>query len=190
MWYLGCMSDAVNGRRGFSQRVQPRHVRRATDTVVELEHDEQEAGSTSERLGEAVTAFFGSVTFVVLHVVWFGAWMSWNSGLLGVPAFDEFPFTFLTLIVSLEAIFLSTFVLISQNRQAERTDRRAVIDLEVNAIAEQELTKILKLVADIHRHVAPEDTDDPEMQEMLRTVHLEDIKRGIEEATKVVDAST
>jgi len=160
----------------------PSHVQRTTETVVEMERRERQPQTFSERLGEAITDFSGSLRFVWLHAVWFAAWIAWNSGALGMRVFDPFPFTFLTLVVSLEAIFLATFVLISQNRQAQRADNRAIVDLQVNLIAERELTKILKLVADIHGHLGGSNGHDPEIDEMLRTVRVDDLKRGVEEA--------
>jgi len=86
--------------------------------------------TASQRIADAITKFSGSMTFVVLHVIWFGAWIGYN---VIVPnGFDPFPFGLLTLIVSLEAIFLSTFVLISQNRQSARTDQRAAQDFDTD----------------------------------------------------------
>jgi uncharacterized membrane protein len=89
------------------------------------------------RTADRVTTFSGSMRFVYLHGVWFGVWIVINVGLAGVGwEFDKFPFGLLTMIVSLEAIFLATFVMISQNRQAERADLRAEIDFETNLRAE------------------------------------------------------
>jgi len=86
--------------------------------------------TVSERVADAITKFSGSMTFVVLHIIWFGVWIGYN---VIVPnGFDPFPFGLLTLIVSLEAIFLSTFVLISQNRQSARTDQRAAQDFDTD----------------------------------------------------------
>lgn len=86
---------------------------------------------------DAVTSFAGSLSFVYLHVGWFALWVLVNAGLLGTAAeFDGFPFGLLTLIVSLEAIFLSTFVMISQNRQAARADVRSELDFETNLRSE------------------------------------------------------
>jgi uncharacterized membrane protein len=89
------------------------------------------------RAADAMTAFSGSMPFVYIHVVWFGAWLLCNEGVFGKSLiFDPYPFGLLTLIVSLEAIFLSTFVLISQNRQQERFDRRSQADYENDIRAE------------------------------------------------------
>jgi uncharacterized membrane protein len=82
---------------------------------------------------DAITAFAGSLAFVYIHVGWFAVWVLLNSGIL---SFDTFPFGLLTLIVSLEAIFLSTFVMISQNRQAARADVRSELDFETNLRSE------------------------------------------------------
>jgi uncharacterized membrane protein len=92
---------------------------------------------TQDRVADQVTTFAGSLRFVYLHGVWFGVWILINVGLIGASAkFDKFPFGLLTMIVSLEAIFLSTFVMVSQNRQAARSDIRAAIDFENNVRAE------------------------------------------------------
>jgi uncharacterized membrane protein len=90
-----------------------------------------------DRVSDGVTAFAGSVPFVYLHAAWFAAWIALNVGAVGASiVFDRFPFGLLTLVVSLEAIFLSTFILISQNRQAERSEVRSQIDFENNLRAE------------------------------------------------------
>ena len=88
---------------------------------------------TQDRVADVVTTFAGSLNFVYLHTVWFGIWILLNVGLLGAALkFDKFPFGLLTMIVSLEAIFLSTFVMVSQNRQAARADIRSDLDFENN----------------------------------------------------------
>jgi uncharacterized membrane protein len=93
--------------------------------------------SRQSRVADAMTAYSGSMPFVYIHVIWFGAWLLCNEGVFGKSLiFDPFPFGLLTLIVSLEAIFLSTFVLITQNRQQERADRRSQADYENDIRAE------------------------------------------------------
>jgi uncharacterized membrane protein len=92
---------------------------------------------TQDRVADAVTSFAGSLKFVYIHSVWFGAWIVVNVGLFGAAIeFDKFPFGLLTMIVSLEAIFLATFVMVSQNRQAARADVRSELDFETNLRAE------------------------------------------------------
>jgi uncharacterized membrane protein len=117
-----------------------------------------------ERVADGITAFAGSMRFVYLHVAWFGLWIAVNLGLLAAAPgsrfapFDPFPFGLLTMTVSLEAIFLSTFVLISQNRQAAVADRRAESDYEVNVRAEAEIAKLLALVEALVVHHAEQVT--------------------------------
>jgi uncharacterized membrane protein len=90
-----------------------------------------------DRAADEITAFAGSLKFVYLHSVWFGIWIAVNVGVLGASLkFDKFPFGLLTMIVSLEAIFLSTFVMVSQNRQAARADVRSQLDFETNLRSE------------------------------------------------------
>jgi hypothetical protein len=92
---------------------------------------------TQDHVADVITDFAGSLNFVYLHTVWFGIWVLLNVGLLGAGLkFDKFPFGLLTMIVSLEAIFLSTFVMVSQNRQAARADIRAELDFETNLRSE------------------------------------------------------
>jgi uncharacterized membrane protein len=100
---------------------------------------------TQDRVADAITRFAGSMSFVYLHVGWFAIWIVLNAGLVGSAlVFDDFPFGLLTMIVSLEAIFLSTFVMISQNREAMRAEVRANLDFETNLTAEVLVRAIAK----------------------------------------------
>ena len=94
---------------------------------------------------DSITAFAGSMRFVRLHIAWFALWIAINTGLLGVAReFDSYPFGLLTLVVSLEAIFLSTFVLITQNRQAKASEIRSELDYRTNVVAERENDIIMR----------------------------------------------
>lgn len=97
--------------------------------------------SWSDRLAMRIAAFTGNMVFVWIHVVIFAAWIAFNI-IASHNAWDPYPFIFLTLLVSLEAIFLSTFVLIAQNREAEKNEIREQLDYEVNVKAEQEIQEI------------------------------------------------
>ena len=102
-----------------------------------------------ERVADLITKFSGSMQFVYLHILWFTAWIVLN---ITIARFDPFPFGLLTLIVSLEAIFLSTFVLLSQNREAARQDLRSEIDFETNVLSEVWLEAVAdKLGIDVSR---------------------------------------
>jgi uncharacterized membrane protein len=106
------------------------HVKHENRLLAQLER-------TQDRVADAITTFAGSLNFVYIHTVWFGIWIAINVGLIGAGLkFDKFPFGLLTMIVSLEAIFLSTFVMVSQNRQAARADVRAELDFETNLRSE------------------------------------------------------
>ena len=105
-----------------------------------------------DRMADVITNFCGKMSFVYIHIVWFGAWVLLNIGLFAfVGKFDPFPFGLLTLIVSLEAIFLSTFVMISQNRTAQQADLRAQLDYETDVKAEEEIEQIIILLQEIHQ---------------------------------------
>lgn len=108
----------------------------------------------SERFAGQVTHFAGSMLFIVLHVVWFVVWISFNIGVVpGIRPWDPFPFSFLTLVVSLEAIFLSLLVLMTQNRLTKDADKRAHLDLQVNMLAEEESTATLQMLEKICKHL-------------------------------------
>jgi uncharacterized membrane protein len=120
-----------------------------------------------DRVSGKITDFAGSMRFVYIHTLWFGLWIVLNAGLLlaiglGLVPFDPFPFGLLTLVVSLEAIYLSTFVMIAQNRQSAVADARAQADYTVNLQAEAEIAKLLHLVEALVAHQA-------EVAESVRT---------------------
>ena len=143
---------------------------RNIQALGERRRREEAAASREERVAAAITGFTGSMRFVYLHLALFGAWVAVNSGLVpGVPAFDP-SFVILATVASVEAIFLSTFVLISQNRQAEMADRRADLDLQVNLLAEHEITRLVALVTDIAEHLGIEAARDGELSELKRDV--------------------
>jgi uncharacterized membrane protein len=137
--------------------------------------------STADRVAEFVAQFCGSITFVWIHAGLFGAWIAWNV-LPGLPHFDPYPFTFLTLCVSLEAIFLSSFILISQNYEMRISDRRNRLDLQINLLAEQENTKMLQMLSRISKHIGLGDEDDPEIRALEEATRPETLARQIEDA--------
>ena len=127
---------AAMGRRLRTTSEQLRHT--ATRNVNEEVEDHR---TVVQKAADGIAAFSGSIPFLLMHVVWFGAWLTINS-VPGLPHFDPFPFGFLTLTVSLEAIFLSVFVLLSQNRQAAKERVRADIEYDVNLKAELEIAHL------------------------------------------------
>ncbi len=114
--------------------------------VVKLEEEAQRQRTLSDRLSDAIANFVGSIRFVILHLCWFGIWVVLNTtNLFSQLRFDPYPFALLCMLVSLEGVLLSTFVLIKQNRMSLRADERSHLDLQVNLLSEKELTKILQL---------------------------------------------
>jgi uncharacterized membrane protein len=111
--------------------------------------------SAAERLSDRITSLAGSGPFQIFHVAWFVGWLLINTSVLpGVRPFDHFPFPLLTTIVSLEAIFLALFVLASQNRLSQQADKRAHLDLQIDLLAEREMTAVLQLLRDIATHLS------------------------------------
>jgi uncharacterized membrane protein len=137
--------------------------------------------SRADRVAEFVARFCGSIAFVWIHAVVFSAWIVWNV-VPGLPHFDGYPFTFLTLCVSLEAIFLSSFILISQNYEMRISDRRNRLDLQINLLAEQENTKMLQMLSRISKKLDLGDEDDPEIRALEEATRPETLARQIEDA--------
>jgi len=166
----------------------PEHVAETIEEIVRLENRDRLYTGLSDKLAGKITAFSGSMLYVWLHVAWFGIWIVLNISLLVFAPFDPYPFGLLTMIVSLEAIFLSTFVLITQNRQAIAADRRAKVDLQVNMIAEREITKLIEMVKHLHEHVGVGTPDrDSELEEMQEPTHVTRLADAIDTAEQQLD---
>ena len=131
-------------------------------------------------LGE-IARFCGRIAFVWLHVAWFAVWVAYNS-LPWFKAFVPYPYTFLTLVVSLEAIFLSTFILISQNYDMRVSERRAQLDLQINLLSEQENTKMLQMLERIAKKVGAHVGDDPQVRALEEATRPESLVQQIDEA--------
>src|SRR5947209_17828993 len=115
--------------------------------VAKLEERFLQERNTVEKIGDTVGAFAGSMSFVVVHVVVFTLWFLLNTKVVpGIAPFDPYPFILLSMTVSVEAVLLSTFVLMKQNREAKRAERRQQLTLQIDLLAEQEATKTLQLL--------------------------------------------
>jgi uncharacterized membrane protein len=148
-------------------------------TLVRLRLQAERARGVQDRAADALTAFSGRMVFVYIHIVWFAVWFVLNTGMFGIKPFDPFPYGLLTLIVSLEGIFLATFLLISQNRMAQVSERRADLDLHINLLAEHELTRALKLLDAIGEKLGIENPD-AELMELEMDTRPEDVLAEIE----------
>lgn len=172
--------------------LQSEIIRKNTAAIADIQRQDLERRTFQERLAAWITDFAGSMAFVYLHAVWFGLWILLNIGIIHIPHlshFDPFPFGLLTMIVSLEAIFLSTFVLIGQNQLSKTSERRADLDLQVNLLAEQKSAKTLEMLDQIGQQLDQmmrrfNYTPDPEVAALKVSPNPEDVLQVIEEAVK------
>jgi uncharacterized membrane protein len=139
--------------------------------------------SQVERLSDSITLAAAGGPSMILHALWFAAWIVINLGLVpGLDPFDPFPFQLLTMVVSLEAIFLALFVLSSQNRLAKQADLRANLDLQIDLLVEREMTAVLQLLNDIAKHL---DVDtDVTTDQIADLVKKTDVKTLAEEVDR------
>jgi uncharacterized membrane protein len=155
-------------------------TRRNVRTVRELEQLAVADPSFADRTASFVARFCGSIHFVWVHAVVFGAWIAVNA-IPGLPHWDPYPFTFLTMWASMESIFIASFILIAQNYSMRLSERRDQLELQVNLLAEQETTKTLQLLESIARHLGVEKEDDPEVSALAEATRLDALARQIEE---------
>jgi len=145
--------------------------------------EEEERASPEERIARAVTDFCGSMRFVYLHLAIFGLWIILNLRWIpGIHPWDP-SFVMLAMIASVEAIFLSTFVLITQNRMAAAAERRALLDLQVNLLAEHEVTKLIRMVSHIAEHLHVRTEHGPEIDELKHDIAPEAVLDEIEQVS-------
>ena len=155
-------------------------LERNIETLTERRQREEAEASVQDKLAQAVTRFTGSMLFVYIHLAIFGFWIIANLGWIpGVPQWDE-SFVVLAMWASVEAIFLSTFVLISQNRMQAAADKRADLDLQISLLAEHEITKLATLVSAIAEHIGVQTEVDEELGEIQQNVAPEAVLDKIE----------
>lgn len=158
-------------------------TRRNVRTVRELEELAVATPSFADRAASFVARFCGTIHFVWVHVVFIAAWIVVNS-LPGVPHWDPYPYTLLTMWGSLESIFLASFILIAQNYAMRVSERRAQLDLQVNLLAEQETTKTLQMLEAIAKAVGAQCGQDPEVAALAEATRIESLAKQIEETQK------
>jgi uncharacterized membrane protein len=160
-------------------KVLARNIR----TLLEKRRQEERKASVEQKVADSITRFTGSMPFVYLHAVFFGFWILINLrwlAWLGIGSFDP-SFVVLAMIASVEAIFLSTFILISQNRMNATSEQRADLDLHISLLAEHEITKILQLVSQLAKQAGIRESDSPELAELKRDVAPDKVLDKIEE---------
>lgn len=161
----------------------PSTVQKNIQTIIAVEEQQDDERTWSDRVGDAIGTFAGTITFVVVHLVVFAAWAAVNLGVVpGIPAFDSYPFNLLTLIMSLEGVLLTTFVLIKQNRMSVRADRRAHLDLQINLLTEKEVTKVIQLLEHVTAHLGIEHgAVDSETQEFKKVTPVGGLARELKQ---------
>lgn len=155
--------------------------------LVQRRKDEDKKQPLQIRIADAVTRFTGSMTFVYIHLALFAVWIGSNLPGVPLPKFDP-TFVVLAMFASVEAIFLSTFVLISQNRMAAHADKRADLDLQVSLLAEHEVTRLITLVKQIAEKLDVQESRDPELNELEQDVRPEAVLDALEANQKRVNA--
>ena len=158
---------ATTGRSSESTAGASDVVIRNIRALVLRRKQEERSRGYEERIADVITRFTGSMAFVYLHVVLFAGWIVVNLGWTPLPVFDK-SLVLLAMIASVEAIFLSTFVLISQNRMAALADKRADLDLQISLLAEHEVTRLLGLVSEIAKKMGVEGSDDPQLNDLVQ----------------------
>jgi uncharacterized membrane protein len=155
-------------------------IERNIRTIIHLRTKATHERNLQDRIADVITTFSGQMIFAYVHLIWFGLWILLNTGKFGVPVFDPFPYGLLTMVVSLEAIFLSTFVLISQNRLAAETERRADLDLHIGLLTEHELTRVLQMLDAIQEKLGIVDHHESDLADLEMETKPEDVLAEIE----------
>jgi uncharacterized membrane protein len=177
--------------RWFRKRPRevPTPVRQNVDSVAQVEREFARRRSTLDRVSDVISAFTGSIQFIAAHVLFFAAWIVFNTFV--VSTFDPYPFVFLNLVLAVEAVFLGTFVLMSQNRQNRQSDQWAHVVLQVSLLAEQESTKTLELLRHICDRLGLQETArDQELTQMIQTTHLQTLVQELEKARNPEEPSS
>jgi uncharacterized membrane protein len=167
--------DHADDNPALSQVVE-RNIR----TMIQLRLQAARARRVQDLLADTITAVSGRMVFVYVHLVWFGVWILLNTGRVGVRPFDPFPYGLLTMVVSLEAIFLATFVLISQNRLSAAAEHRADLALHIGLLTEHELTRVLQMLDVIQDTLGIENHESSDLADLEMETKPEDVLAEIE----------
>ncbi len=166
---------------GISQVIE-RNIR----TILRLRAEEARERPAQEKAADALTYFSGTMIFVYLHVIWFVGWVILNTGKVGIRPFDPFPYGLLTMIVSLESIFLSTFVLISQNRMREEDMERAELDMHISLLTEHEITQMLQMLEEIQNKLGISTAANRELPDLEKETRPEDVLAEINRLQQII----
>lgn len=155
-------------------------IERNIRTIIRLRLKAADQRGLQDRIADVITSFSGRMIFAYLHIIWFIVWILLNTGSFGVRPFDPFPYGLLTMIVSLEAIFLSTFVLISQNRFSREAEHRADLAMHIGLLTEHELTRVLQMLDIIQDKLGIANDQDSELADLEMETKPEDVLAEID----------
>jgi len=161
-------------------------IDRNVAALLKRREEEQAATSREERIADAISGFAGSMKFVYLHVALYGGWIVVNLPWLPLPKFDP-SYVILAMTASVEAIFISTFVMISQNRMAKVADQRADLDLQISLLAEHEITRLVTLVTELAERMELPSARDPELRELAKDVAPEQVLDRMTETERKIE---
>src|SRR5438270_9769635 len=170
-------TERENGGRGGPNAMQS-NIR----AVAEMQERLEERRGWVDRLADVIANFSGSMGFVLVHVGWIVGWFLWNTGVIpGVKKFDPYPFILLAMIVSVEGVLLSTFVLMKQNRMQRKSDARDHVNLQIDLLAEEVVTKSVSLVgAQLRKMEISEADTDPEREEMAESTSVDTLAGDVQ----------
>jgi uncharacterized membrane protein len=174
-------------RCGTAQRTTLQNI----EQIIRLEEEDEKRISPTERVAETIGSFAGTIHFIVSQLAFVIVWILANTGQFGViERFDRYPFSLLSTLLSLEAVLLTAFVLIRQNRMSMRADHRSHLDLQINLLSEQEVTKVLQVLQRITRHLGIEDAIDLETQEFAQETEVDNLQRDLKATLKEQDSDS
>jgi uncharacterized membrane protein len=166
----------------FRTETVAKAIHQNIETIAKLEGQFNARRSVSDRVADRIASFSGSLPFVVVHAVFFGVWIAANLGMISqIKPWDKYPFMLLTVLVSLEAIFLSAFVLIKQSRMSQRADELAQLDLQINLLAEREMTLVLQMLHGVCQRLNVE-APDQEVRELSEETPVAAMASEVERA--------
>ncbi len=151
------------------------------ETLIERRKEQTMDEPLPQKIADRITGFVGSMRFVFLHLVVFSVWILASTGWAPLPRFDP-SLVLLAMFASVEAIFLSTFILITQNRMQQAADRRADMNLHISLLAEHEATRLLRLTAAIARKIGVDAGEEAELADLMRDVDPKQVMKHVEEA--------
>ena len=159
-------------------------VERNINALIQRKHEQDRKRTMQERVIDKISTFTGSMLFIVIHLIFFGSWIVWNLGVIHwLRPFDK-TFVILATFAAVEAIFLTTFILLSQNRTNALADKRADLDLQIGLLTEHELTRVLGIVTAIAKKLDIKEGKDESMNELLNDIHPENILDSLENVDK------